>query len=206
MGPGYAPESVYAPAPAYAPEPTYAPAPAYAPASAYGAEPAYGPPKPAYTPEPYSPPTPVGPVLLESRPHEAKSVQALPITVSETYTNFDCRSKPYPGRHYADAEAGCEIYHYCHDDGKQDTFQCGYGTIFNEYIGTCDFKNSVQCAPGEGYTPKPAPYHTPAPYHKPAPYKAPVPYAAPAPYVAPAPYAVPAPYVAPPPYVAPAPC
>lgn len=194
-----------------------------APAPVYATQPAYGSPQPAYTPEPYSPPAPVGPVLLESRPHDPKSIEALPISVSETYTNFDCRSKPYPGRHYADAETGCEIYHFCHEDGKQDTFQCGYGTVFNEYIGTCDFKSSVQCTSGEGYAPAaahyqpPAQYQEPVQYHQPAtyaapivhaapaPYKAPAPYATPAPYTAPAPYAVPAPYAAPAPYAEPAP-
>ena len=68
----------------------------------------YSPPKPTYEPEPYYPPKPVGPVLLEKRPYEVKSVQPLPITVSESYTSFDCRDK-YPGRHYADPEAGCQV-------------------------------------------------------------------------------------------------
>ena len=97
LKPGYAPPQPLAPAPALAP------APGYAPQAPYVA------PQPAYTPEPYSPPAPVGPVLLESKPYDPKSVEALPITVAETYTNFDCRSKPYPGRHYADVEAGCEV-------------------------------------------------------------------------------------------------
>ena len=69
---------------------------------------AYAPPAPAYEPEPYLPPKPVGPVLLEKRPYEVKSVQPLPITVSEPYTSFDCRNKQ-PGRHYADPEAGCQV-------------------------------------------------------------------------------------------------
>ena len=72
----------------------------------------YTPAKPAYEapyePEPYYPPKPVGPVLLEKRPYEVKSVQPLPITVSEPYTSFDCRSK-HPGRHYADPEANCQV-------------------------------------------------------------------------------------------------
>merc|ERR1719233_105859 len=106
-------------------------------------------------------------------PYDPKSVEALPITVAETYTNFDCRSKPYPGRHYADIEAGCEIYHFCHEDGKQDTFQCGYGTVFNEYIGTCDHKSSVQCSSGEGFAPAPAPYQPPVAYPQPGAYPAP---------------------------------
>ena len=69
---------------------------------------AYAPPAPTYEPEPYLAPKPVGPVLLEKRPYEVKSVQPLPITVAETYTSFDCRNK-HPGRHYADPEAQCQV-------------------------------------------------------------------------------------------------
>ena len=120
--PAYAPEPAYKPEPAYVPEPAYNPEPAYVPEPAYGPDPVYAPepaysPEPAYKPEPdyappkpvYSPPPIIGPVLLEKRPYEVKSVQPLPITVAETYTRFDCRDKPYPGRHYADAEAGCQV-------------------------------------------------------------------------------------------------
>ena len=59
-----------------------------------------------------------------------------------------------------------QIYHYCHADGKQDTFHCGYGTIFNEYLGTCDHSGAVYCKGGEGYAgpPKPHPHHEPS-YH-----------------------------------------
>ena len=61
-----------------------------------------------------------------------------------------------------------QIYHFCHEDGKQDTFHCSYGTAFNEYLGTCDHESSVHCASAEGYAPAPAPYHpAPAPYHPP---------------------------------------
>jgi len=180
--PAYEPYSP--PSPAYSPDP-YSPEPYSPPAPAYSPDP-YSPPKPAYSPdpyvpEPYAPPKPayqkpVGPVLLEKRPYEVKSVQPLPVTVAESYTGFDCRSVPYPDRHYADPEAGCEIYHFCHADGKQDTFHCGYGTIFNEYLGTCDYKNNVHC--GAPYPAEPAPYpaepapHAPAyhavssPYHE----------------------------------------
>lgn len=167
LKPDYVPETPsidpygYAPSkPAYSNPPAYAPVDPYAP-TAYDPAP--------YAPEPYSPPEPVyqkpvGPVLLEKRPYEVKSVQPLPITVAESYTNFDCRSVPYPDRHYADPEAGCEIYHFCHADGKQDTFQCGYGTVFNEYLGTCDYKNNVHC--GEQLASVPVhPVHSPSPYH-----------------------------------------
>jgi len=198
----YNPEPAFVPEPVYVPQPkpTYAPAPAYVPEPAYGAQPVYAP-EPAYVPEAPAYVAPVGPVLLENRPHEVKSVQPLPITVEDTYTSFDCRTKPYPGRHYADPEAGCEIYHFCHEDGKQDTFSCSYGTLYNEYLGTCDYKNNVHCTTGEGYIPKHAPkpsvYHPAPAYHKPAPayhttapaYHAPAPaYHSPAPaYHSPAP-------------------
>ena len=113
--PAYGAPTYHAPAPAYhaEPEPAY-----HAPAPAYGAPspaPTYSAPAPAYH-------APVGPVLLEKRPYEVqdnidgcielvqvKSVQPLPITVAEAYTGFDCRTKPYQGRHYADPEAGCEV-------------------------------------------------------------------------------------------------
>lgn len=149
-----------------------------------------------YSPAPYSP---VGPVLLKEKPYEVKTVQALPVTIAETYTTFDCRGK-YANRHYADTEAGCEIYHFCHEDGKQDTFNCPYGTAFNEHLGTCDHEAAVHCMSAEGYggpPAAPAPYHAPAPAPyapAPAPYHAP----APAPYApAPAPYSPPAPTQAP---------
>ena len=90
--------------PAYAPHGhaplSYSPVPApYAPAPA------------PYTPAPYAPEPayePVGPVLLEKKPYEVKTIQALPVAVAETYTNFDCRGK-YANRHYADPEAGCQV-------------------------------------------------------------------------------------------------
>merc|ERR1719430_2677561 len=186
-GSGYQPGA----SPAIKLRPEYHPAPV--PVQAYGpTEPVYQAPEPVYQ-------APIGPVMLEKRPYDVKSVQPLPISVSETYTSFDCRTKPYQGRHYADPEAGCEIYHFCHDDGKQDTYHCGYGTLFNEYIGTCDYKNNVHCTSGEGYAaPPPAPLHAAAPpsppphvsvpFHQPAPYHQPAQYQQPAPYQPPTGY------------------
>ena len=91
--------------PGYSPEPSYPGAPAYGP---YDPEPSYAPPSSPYLPEPeYA--APVGPVLLEKRPYEVKAVQELPISVAQSYTGFDCRTVPYPDRHYADPEAGCQV-------------------------------------------------------------------------------------------------
>ena len=62
-----------------------------------------------------------------------------------------------------------QIYHYCHADGKQDTFHCGYGTTFNEYLGTCDHSGAVYCKGGEGYAGPPKPVHPEPGYHHPEP-------------------------------------
>lgn len=195
--------------------------PGYAPAGHVSA--IHSPAPLSYSPLP-APYIPVGPVLLKERPYEVKTVQALPVTIAETYTTFDCRGK-YANTHYADTEAGCEIYHFCHEDGKQDTFNCPYGTAFNEHLGTCDHEAAVHCVSAEGYGGPPAApvtYHAPAPSPapyapSPAPYSPPVPtshapkqtsYHSLTPFVAhapsPAPYA-PAPYNAPTPFVAHAP-
>jgi len=88
---------------------------------------------------------PAGPVLLQHRPNEVTRIQPVPITINEDYSKFDCRNVPFSNRHYADPDTGCQIYHFCHADGKQDSFQCSFGTIFNEYLGTCDYKNTVRC-------------------------------------------------------------
>ena len=116
LKPAYAPHGEHAPL-SLAPAPlshSLSPAPvshALAPAP-YSPVPAPYAPAPApYTPAPYAPePTyePVGPVLLEKKPYEVKTIQALPVAVAETYTNFDCRGK-YANRHYADTEAGCQV-------------------------------------------------------------------------------------------------
>merc|ERR1712226_1595046 len=127
-----------APEPYHPPSTYHEPEPYHPPSSDYGAPPSsdYGAPKP-YKPK--------GPVMLEHRPYEPKEIKPVTITTHEAYTAFDCRKVPYPDRHYADPEVGCSIYHYCHADGKQDTFHCSYGTIFNEYLGTCDHSAAVLC-------------------------------------------------------------
>ena len=60
----------------------------------------------------------------------------------------------------------CQVYHFCGEDGQQHTFECGYGTVFNEYIGTCDYKNNVQCQAGEGYVPQSSGYQPPEPSYQ----------------------------------------
>ena len=93
LKPNYAPHTLTHSLPPASPISPFSPAPVgFAPAPV------------PYTPVPVHP----GPVLLEKKPYETKTVQALPVTVAETYTNFDCRGK-YANRHYADPEAGCQV-------------------------------------------------------------------------------------------------
>ena len=82
-------------------KPGYHPEPAYVPT--YG----HGHPQPRPVGPVLLQPSPVGPVLLQSRPNEVKSINPLPITVTDTFTSFDCRTR-HPG-HYADIETNCEI-------------------------------------------------------------------------------------------------
>eukprot|EP00096_Caligus_rogercresseyi_P005558 TRINITY_DN2134_c0_g1_i2.p1 TRINITY_DN2134_c0_g1~~TRINITY_DN2134_c0_g1_i2.p1 ORF type:complete len:209 (-),score=62.72 TRINITY_DN2134_c0_g1_i2:346-972(-) len=113
---------------------------------------------------PYEPPKPKQPVLLKERPNEVKEIKPVPITIHDTYTNFDCRKVPYSDKHYADSQTGCATYHFCHANGKQDSFTCPYGTSFNEYLGTCDHSSAVSCvSAGKGYEPQPpqSPYKSP---------------------------------------------
>ena len=58
-----------------------------------------------------------------------------------------------------------QVYHYCHFDGRQDSFLCSNGTIFNQKVGrvsfygkfyyflcqvfTCDWWYNVNCAASE---------------------------------------------------------
>lgn len=150
--------------------------PAYDPYTPHEVAPVYNPYKPAHDPykpvhDPYKPYKPKGPVLLEKLPYEVKEIKPLSVSVHKTYTSFDCRKAPYPDRHYADPEAGCSIYHFCHKDGRQETFHCPHGTTFNEYLGTCDHAEAVYCTGGNGYAP-PKPHHetgyheSPKPHHE----------------------------------------
>jgi len=50
---------------------------------------------------------------------------------------------------YADIEANCQVYHYCHFDGRQDSFLCSNGTVFNQKVFTCDWWYNVNCAASE---------------------------------------------------------
>ncbi|RWS14556.1 hypothetical protein B4U79_15450, partial [Dinothrombium tinctorium] len=59
-------------------------------------------------------------------------------------TSFTCTIFPNPG-YYADYETGCQVWHYCQADLRQDKFLCPNGTIFNQHTRICDWWFNVRC-------------------------------------------------------------
>lgn len=62
-------------------------------------------------------------------------------------TSFDCLNFKNADFNYmfSDRESGCQVFHTCHDDGRQDSFLCPLGTIFDVESQTCDWWFNVRC-------------------------------------------------------------
>jgi len=69
-------------------------------------------------------------------------------------TGFDClsvkKAADYSTDYYSnymipDREAGCQVFHSCHPDGRQDSFLCPLGTIFDGETQTCDWWFNARC-------------------------------------------------------------
>ncbi|XP_068235143.1 uncharacterized protein [Palaemon carinicauda] len=75
-----------------------------------------------------------------------------PILASVPDTGFSCADQEFPG-YYADTadEAGCQVFHICQFDGRQDSFLCPNGTIFNQQYFVCDWWFNVDCAATEQF-------------------------------------------------------
>ncbi|XP_037788111.1 uncharacterized protein LOC119583605 [Penaeus monodon] len=75
-----------------------------------------------------------------------------PILASVPDTGFSCEEQEFPG-YYADTapEAGCQVFHICQFDGRQDAFLCPNGTIFNQQYFVCDWWFNVDCAASEQF-------------------------------------------------------
>ncbi|XP_069156139.1 mucin-19 [Procambarus clarkii] len=67
-----------------------------------------------------------------------------PIISTVPYTNFYCSDMPWPG-FYADTEARCQVWHYCDLDGRQASFLCPNGTMFNQAFFVCDWWYNLDC-------------------------------------------------------------
>ncbi|XP_037796381.1 pollen-specific leucine-rich repeat extensin-like protein 1 [Penaeus monodon] len=59
-------------------------------------------------------------------------------------TSFTCNAQEHPGL-YADTEAQCQTFHICQEDGRQDSFLCPNGTIFNQQYFVCDWWYNFSC-------------------------------------------------------------
>ncbi|XP_042889195.1 uncharacterized protein LOC122264389 [Penaeus japonicus] len=70
-----------------------------------------------------------------------------PILASVPDTGFSCEEQDFPG-YYADTapQAGCQVFHICQFDGRQDAFLCPNGTTFNQQYFVCDWWFNVDCA------------------------------------------------------------
>ncbi|KAI1304231.1 hypothetical protein HDE_01907 [Halotydeus destructor] len=66
-------------------------------------------------------------------------------------TGFQCgKDAQYPG-YYADTSSGCQAFHICQANGKQDSFVCPNATLFNQRTFVCDFWWNVDCAKAANY-------------------------------------------------------
>ncbi|CAG0921878.1 unnamed protein product [Notodromas monacha] len=59
-------------------------------------------------------------------------------------TGFNCSKQLYKGP-FADINSGCQVWHYCDLDGRQSSFLCPNGTIFDQRSYTCDWWYKVRC-------------------------------------------------------------
>ncbi|XP_066971855.1 uncharacterized protein [Macrobrachium rosenbergii] len=73
--------------------------------------------------------------------------ESYPILSSVPDTGFSCSDQEYPG-YFADTadEARCQVFHVCQFDGRQDSFLCPNGTVFNQQYFVCDWWFNVDCA------------------------------------------------------------
>ena len=44
-----------------------------------------------------------------------------------------------------------QVYHYCHHDGRQDSFLCPKGTVFNQKVFVCDWWYNADCGGSHSY-------------------------------------------------------
>ncbi|ROT76068.1 hypothetical protein C7M84_005349, partial [Penaeus vannamei] len=82
-------------------------------------------------------------------------------------TSFGCDLvADYPG-YYADMEAGCQVFHICHRNGRQDSFLCPNGTVFNQKYFVCDWWYNFACEDAPFFYPVNAAIgHPGVPLHK----------------------------------------
>ncbi|CAL4135564.1 unnamed protein product [Meganyctiphanes norvegica] len=63
--------------------------------------------------------------------------------------SFSCNDR-IPG-YYADIEAQCQVWHWCHPDGPMYSFLCPNQTMFNQKYRLCDWYYNVDCPGSPDY-------------------------------------------------------
>lgn len=58
-------------------------------------------------------------------------------------TSFDCKQQNSTG-YYADPETRNQIYHLCQADGRQDSFLCPIGTVFDQKYFVCNWWHEIK--------------------------------------------------------------
>jgi len=83
---------------------------------------------------------PAASVRREERAAVQPRVKRSP-SLSLQHTDFKCSA---PGI-YADQETGCQMFHFCQDGGRMDSFFCPNLTLFNQRFFVCDWSYNVDC-------------------------------------------------------------
>ncbi|RXG60512.1 hypothetical protein Avbf_10355 [Armadillidium vulgare] len=73
-----------------------------------------------------------------------------PIYSSIPQTNFACSNQDHPGL-YADQQTQCQVFHICQEGGREDSFLCPNGTIFNQQYFVCDWWYNFSCESAERF-------------------------------------------------------
>jgi len=83
---------------------------------------------------------PAASVMREERAAVQPRVKRSP-SLSLQHTDFKCSA---PGI-YADQQTGCQVFHFCQDGGRMDSFFCPNLTLFNQRFFVCDWSYNVDC-------------------------------------------------------------
>ncbi|XP_077486109.1 uncharacterized protein LOC144097238 [Amblyomma americanum] len=73
-----------------------------------------------------------------------RPIGTAPANAEIPVTEFRCSNQDYPG-YFADVETDCQVYHNCLADGRNSSFLCVNGTIFNQRNFVCDWWYKFDC-------------------------------------------------------------
>merc|ERR1719471_1479481 len=70
-----------------------------------------------------------------------------PVQRDAPTTRFTCDKSGI----YADQDTGCQVFHFCQDGGRMDSFFCPNLTLFNQRFFVCDWSYNVDCSTAHQY-------------------------------------------------------